>query len=311
MGKVGGPADRQRWRLTRRGRLLVTVAAAVAVVAVIFRLESHTGTSAPGRTPHPSSVRVSPVRSASSAAVTWPVAGPVADLSVPLPGMPPVPDPANIYADAGAGMLSPAVRGVPYRIYVPDSGGSTVTVINPATLKVTATYRTGLNPQHVVPGYDLRTLYVTNDLGNSLTPVNPRTGRPAGPNIAVDDPYNMYFTPDGRYAIVVAEARQNLDFRDPHTFALRHRIHVNCAGVDHIDFAASGAYLIATCEFGGRLVRVDLHTLKVAGYLNLPGSAPQDIKLDPAGRIFYVADKNHGGVWLVSAATFRLAGFIP
>ena len=127
----------------------------------------------------------------------------------------------------------------------------------------------------------------------------------------MDDPYNMYFTPDGRYAIVVAETRQHLDFRNPHTFALEHRIPVNCAGVDHIDFAASGAYLIATCEFSGRLVRVDLHTLKVAGYLNLPGSAPQDIKLDPAGRTFYVADKTHAGVWLVDAVTFRPTGFIP
>ena len=243
--------------------------------------------------------------------MTWDVAGPIADLSVPLPGMPPVANPANIYADAGANMLSPAVRGVPYRIYVPNSGGSTVTVINPATYRVTRTFRSGLNPQHVVPGYDMRTLYVTNNQANSLTPVNPQTGRPAGRNIGVDDPYNMYFTPDGRYAIVVAEARQHLDFRDPHTFALEHRIRVDCAGVDHIDFAANGAYLIATCEFAGRLVRIDLHTLAVAGYLNLPGAAPQDIKLDPAGRIFYVADKNHGGVWLVDAATFRLAGFIP
>jgi YVTN family beta-propeller protein len=308
MSKVGWPAGRRARRLAWFCGVSIAV---VVVGAVIFRPASHTLASAPAPTPHPSSVRDSPARSASPAAVTWPVAGPVADLSVPLPGMPPVPDPANIYADAGAGMLSPAVRGVPYRIYVPDSGGSTVSVINPATLRVIRTYHSGLNPQHVVPGYDLRTLYVTNDLANSLTPINPRTGRPAGRNIAVDDPYNMYFTPDGRYAIVVAEARQNLDFRDPHTFALRHRIHVNCAGVDHIDFAATGAYLIATCEFGGRLVRIDLHTLKVAGYLNLPGSAPQDIKLDPAGRIFYVADKNHGGVWLVNAATFRLAGFIP
>ena len=92
--------------------------------------------------------------------------------------MPPVTDPANIYADAGANMLSPAVRGVPYRIYVPNSGGSTVTVIDPATYRVIGTYQTGLNPQHVVPAYDMRTLYVTNDLGNSLTPINPRTGRP-------------------------------------------------------------------------------------------------------------------------------------
>jgi YVTN family beta-propeller protein len=227
-----------------------------------------------------------------------------------LPGMPPVANPANIYADDGAGMLSPAVRGVPYRIYVPNSGGSTVTVIDPSTYRVVGTYQAGTNPQHVVPGYDLHTLYATNDLGNSLTPISPVTGKPAGPNIPVDDPYNMYFTPNGRYAIVVAEARQELDFRDPHTFALKHRIPVDCAGVDHIDFAADGAYLIATCEFAGRLVRIDLHTLKVVGYLDLPGSAPQDIKLDPAGQTFYVADKNHAGVWMINAATFLVTGFL-
>jgi YVTN family beta-propeller protein len=208
-------------------------------------------------------------------------------------------------------MLSPAVRGVPYRIYVPNSGGSTVTVIDPSTYQVIGEYQTGLNPQHVVPAYDLHTLYVTNDLSNSLTPIDPHTGQPAGPNLPVDDPYNMYFTPNGQYAVVVAEARQHLDFRDPHNFTLERRVAVNCAGVDHVDFAANGAYLIATCEFSGRLVRVDLHTLTVDGYLNLPGSSPQDIKLDPTGHTFYVADKNHAGVWLIDAASFRPTRFIP
>ena len=325
MGDTGRPADRQVRRLAWFGGLALTITAAVAVYAVALRPaapRADTG-SASARASHSAAAPASqarsssPARSASPAqptpqpAATWPVASPLADLSVPLAGMPPVTDPANIYAAAGPDMLSPAVRGVPYRIYVPNSGGSTVTVIDPATYRVIGSYQTGLNPQHVVPAYDMRTLYVTNDLGNSLTPINPRTGRPAGPNIPVDDPYNLYFTPDGRYAIVVAEARQNLDFRDPHTFALEHRIHVGCAGVDHIDFAASGAYLIATCEFAGRLVRIDLHTLKVAGYLDLPGSSPQDIKLDPAGHTFYVADKNHAGVWLIDAATFRPEGFIP
>ena len=223
MGKARWPTDRQVRRLAWLGGLLVAVVAVTAVFAVHFRPASHAGTSATAQVTHPAKDRVTPVRSASNPAATWPVAGPVADLSVPLPGMPPVASPTNIYADAGANMLSPAVRGVPYRIYVPNSGGSTVTVINPATYKVIATYQTGPNPQHVVPGYGMRTLYVTNDLGNSLTPINPMTGRSAGPNISVDDPYNMYYTPDGRYAIVVAEARQNLNFRDPHTFALKHR----------------------------------------------------------------------------------------
>ena len=265
MDKQGWLADRRSRRLAWLGGVFLMVTAVVAVFAVVLRPTSDSRHSASTRPPDRATARSSPVRPVSSPPATWQVESPIADLSTPLPGMPPVADPANIYADAGANMLSPAVRGVPYRIYVPNSGGSTVTVIDPATYRVIGTYQTGLNPQHVVPAYDMRTLYVTNDLGNSLTPINPRTGRPTGPNIAVDDPYNMYFTPDGRYAVVVAEARQDLDFRDPHTFALEHRIHIDCAGVDHIDFAATGAYLIATCEYACRLVRIDLHTLTVAG----------------------------------------------
>ncbi len=216
----------------------------------------------------------------------------------------------NIYAAAGANMFSPVVRHMPYRIYVPESGGHSVDVINPYTYKVISRYRTALDPQHVVPAWNLKTLYATNDLGNSLTPISPYTGRPEGPNIPVADPYNMYFTPDGHYAIVVEEARQILAFRNPRTFKLDKALHVNCAGVDHADFSTDGTYAIFSCEFSSQLVKIDLATQSVVGYLTLPGSSPQDVKLDPAGRIFYVADHNRGGVWEVSAHTFTSVGFI-
>jgi YVTN family beta-propeller protein len=310
MTKIGWPAEAKAGRWAGPTRLALTVAFAAPVLTVVSCTATDPGPSASTQTSRPATAHLPRAQPSPHPSANWQVVGPVPDLSVPLAGIPPVTDPANIYASAGANMLSPVVRGMPYRIYVPNSGESSVTVVNPRTYRVIGTYQAGLNPQHIVPAYDLRMLYATNDLGNSLTPIDPRTGRRAGPNITVNDPYNMYFTPDGRYAIVVAEARQHLDFRNPHTFALEHRITVDCAGVDHIDFAANGAYLIATCEFAGRLVRVDLHTLKVAGYLNLPGSAPQDIKLDPTGHTFYVADKNRAGVWLVDAATFRPTGFI-
>ena len=221
------------------------------------------------------------------------------------------PDDVNIYAAAGANMLSPVVASVPYRIYVPESAGSVVDVIDPATYRVVDGYTTGLDPQHVVPSWDLKTLYAANTLANSLTPIDPVSGRPSGPDIPVDDPYNLYFTPDGSLAIVVAEARKSLNFVDPHTFALVEAVPVECPGVDHADFSADGTFLVATCEFSGRLVRVDLASRKITGYLDLAGSSPQDIKLDPTGRVFYVADKNLGGVTLVDAATFTKIGFLP
>jgi YVTN family beta-propeller protein len=216
----------------------------------------------------------------------------------------------NIYAATAAGNLSPVVDGVPYRVYVPNSEADTVDVIDPATLKVVAHYRVGHNPQHVVPAWDLRTLYVANDLSNSLTPIDPRTGHPSGPDIPVDDPYNMYFTPDGRDAIVVAEARGHLDFRDPHDFRLHKRLPVACKGVDHIDFSAAGDYLIASCEFSGQLVKVDLKRQEVLGYLTT-GGMPQDVKVDPAGKIFYVADMVAGGLHEIDGDSFTEVGFLP
>jgi len=219
-------------------------------------------------------------------------------------------DPGNIYAADGPNLLSRAVDGQPYRLYVPESAGDGVDVIDPVKMKVIDRYTTGLDPQHVVPAWDLKTLYATNDLNDSLTAINPWTGKREGQNIPVADPYNMYFTLDGTEAIVVAEAQQRLDFRDPHRFDPRESVPVDCAGVDHVDFSADGSYLIATCEFAGRLVKVDVHRHAVVGYLDLKGSSPQDIKLDPAGRIFYVADKNLGGVHEIDAETFKEVGFL-
>jgi YVTN family beta-propeller protein len=217
----------------------------------------------------------------------------------------------NVYAADRVGNFSAAVRGAKPYVYVPNSDSNTVDVIDQRTYKIVEHFAVGTLPQHVVPAWDLKTLYVTNDVGNTLTPINPRSGRP-GATIPVDDPYNMYFTPDGRYAIVVAERLHRLDFRDPHTFRLRHSLAVPCSGADHMDFSADGRYAIVSCEFSGQLLKVDIASQRVVGVLTLrPGSAPQDVKLSPDGRVFYVADMNVGGVWLVDGATFRVLRFMP
>jgi YVTN family beta-propeller protein len=194
----------------------------------------------------------------------------------------------------------------------------------------------------VVPSYDLRTLWVANNAerhaDGSLTPIDPRTGKP-GKEVPVDDPYNMYFTPDGKSAIVVAEARHRLDFRDPHTMAMQYSIDApKCGGINHADFSIDGRYALFTCEFDGSLAKIDLVNRKVEGYLKLkmpatrfkdtpvaaatPEAAPaseictsrkgmpQDIRVSPDGKRFYVADMEADGVHVVDAATFTETGFI-
>ena len=229
--------------------------------------------------------------------------------------MPPVVDPANLYGETGSAKLSAAVAGALPRVYVPNVKSNDVYVIDPATFKVVDRFRVGVNPQHVVPSYDLKTLWVTNNAegrtDGSLTPIDPATGKP-GKAIAVDDPYNMYFTPDGRSAIVVAEALKRLDLRDPRTMALQTSLAVpECAGINHADFSIDGRFAIFTCEFQGSLAKIDMVAGRVLGYLKLSrGGMPQDIRVSPDGTVFFVADMMAGGVVLVDGASFAEIGFI-
>jgi YVTN family beta-propeller protein len=247
----------------------------------------------------------------------------------------------NIYAETGANELAPAAEKALPMVYVPNSRGGTVTEIDPHTYQVVRTFPTGKVPQHVVPSYDLSTLWVANNSSNSLTPIDPLTGK-EGIAVKVDDPYNIYFTPDGKYAMVIAEARRRIDFRDPKDMQLVQSLHVACKGLDHVEFTADDKYAIATCEFSGQLVKIDLATRQAVGYLTLDPdrftnyiprqisrlwnrrrrnnaamaaimsvpSMPQDIRSSPDGSKFYVADMKENGVFVVDPQKLERIGFI-
>ncbi|WP_051466854.1 YncE family protein [Actinomadura oligospora] len=219
--------------------------------------------------------------------------------------------PLDLYEHDRPGQLSPAVRDLPARVYVPDSESGDVIVLDQKTFRRVGRFKVGLRPQHVVPSWDLRTLWVNDNDSNDLVPIDPRTGKPGKP-VPVDDPYNMYFTPDGRFAIIMAERLQRIDFRDAHTMRVHRRVNVPCTGPNHADFSASGSFFLTACEFSGDVLRMDTHRQKVTGVVKLAdGAMPQDVKISPDGRTFYIADMASNGVWKINAATFRTTGFVP
>jgi len=222
-------------------------------------------------------------------------------------GMPPY-NPQDIYSFTRAGMLSPAVKGVPERVYVPDGKTNRVYIIDPKTYTVLSSHKVDAEPQHVVPSYDLKTLYAVNDVGNTITPIDPRTAR-FGKPIPIQDPYNLYFTPNGKYAMVVAEYQHRLDFFNPQTWKRQYSLKVPCSGINHIDYSPDGRYLIAGCEFSGDILKIDWQAPKVLGKMHV-GGMPQDVKLSPDGKVFYVADMKANGLHLVDGDSFKKLGFI-
>jgi DNA-binding beta-propeller fold protein YncE len=231
-----------------------------------------------------------------------------------LPGMPPVSDASNVYSDAGAGMLSATAQAARPLVYVPHNSGD-VWVIDPATFQVVDKFPAGREVQHVVPSWDMQTLYATDDIGNTITPIDPVTGEHSA-RIPVDDPYNMYFTPDGAAAVSVAEARRQLVFYDPHTWQEQSRLDLpDCAGVDHADFTPDGRTAVFSCEFAGRVAVVDVPSRTVVRMIDMPvrhtHMGPQDVKLAPDGSRFYVADSDQGSVWVLDGAATQVIGELP
>src|SRR5207237_5372033 len=93
---------------------------------------------------------------------------------------------------------------------------------------------------------------------------------------------------------------------------------------------------IASCEFSGQLVKIDLAADSVVGYMVLDPtrwmqfktsvanllrvgrkhramespSMPQDVRSSADGKNFYVADMKAGGVYVVDPVAFQRTGFI-
>ena len=238
-----------------------------------------------------------------------------------VPGMPPVIDAKNLYSETVAGRFSPTSAATSCACTCRTCRWNEVYVIDPATFKVVDKFKVGINPQHVVPSWDLKTLFVANNAegrtDGSLTPVDPKTGKPGTP-LPVDDPYNMYFSPDGKSAIVVAEALKRLDFRDPHTMKLQYSIATpRCAGINHADFSIDGRYAFSPANSPAASSRSTWPSARsaipAAHQARLPTKVvkgfdgpdevvcttwkgmPQDIRASPDGTLFFVADMMSNG----------------
>ena len=244
----------------------------------------------------------------------------------------------NVYAANAAGALTGAARTARPMVYVPNTLSDSVQLIDPATYKVVDRFSTGREPQHVVPSWDLKTLWVNDDLGNDLVPIDPRTGK-AGKRVQVEDPYNLYFTPDGAHALVMAERLRRIDVRDPRTMEFQRSLKVPCQGINHADYSADQSFFVASCEFSGKLLVIDKEATRVRKVIDLnaiktpgattpheamhmhgspkqglaPGASamPQDVRLTPDGRYFLAADMLRNGVWVIDAATLKYSRFLP
>lgn len=222
----------------------------------------------------------------------------------------------GVYSGSAGGVVDPSIADLPHRVYVPNETSNDIAVIDPETFEVVGRFAVGSAPEHVSPDWDLGTLYVNNMNDATLTVIDPLT-QAAVETMQVPFPYNLFFTPDGSKAIVVADylgidlvADNGLHFYDRETWEPLKFLQVPYPGVNHLDFSPDGSYLMVSTESAGHVVKIDTTTMEIVGTVDVGGS-PLDVRLAPEGDIFYVANQGTHGVDLVDGDTLEHVGFIP
>jgi YVTN family beta-propeller protein len=222
------------------------------------------------------------------------------------------PEAGGVYWAIAAGQIDARWASDPARVYVPDEKSGDVVVIDPATFEIVDRFKVGTLPEHVTPDWDGSMLYVNNMGSGGLTEIDPSTARPTGRSIPIEHPYNLYFTPDGRYAIDVMDGSGNdngLRFIDRATWQEVKFVRIPWTGANHLDFTEDGSKLLVSCERSGRVVSVDLVKLKILG-ATIVGGFPTDVRLSPDGEVFFVANQGRDLVDVVRAADGTLVGSI-
>jgi YVTN family beta-propeller protein len=213
----------------------------------------------------------------------------------------------NVYA-ATTGKVKDSLADLPERVYVPNIIDGAIHVIDPATFEIVDYYEVEQLPYHITPSWDMSQLLVNNEESSTFTVIDPETGRPSD-SLPAPFPYNFYFTPDGKKAIVVVERLQTLEFRDTGTWELLGSVYIPWPGVDHLDFSEDGSYFLASSEWSGVVSKVDTEKMELVDYVEV-GALPIDIKLSPNGEVFYVADQGTMGVHVIDPEKMEEIGFI-
>jgi YVTN family beta-propeller protein len=215
----------------------------------------------------------------------------------------------NVWAATMSSTLPDAVASLPARVYVPNEADANVTVVDVATHSVIEKLQAGVLPEHVTPDWDLSRFYVSNYGSTFMTAMDAQTGKLVDP-IQAPFAYNLYFSPDGTTAIVMAEEVDRMDFYDRATWKSLGRLPIPWRGIDHADFSAGGRYLLASTEYAsGHVVKVDVVTRSIVGSLDV-GGLPVDMKLSPDGLVFYNANQGRHGVSVIDPIKMQEIAFL-
>ena len=145
--------------------------------------------------------------------------------------------------------------------FILNSGGASISVIDMATLKETRRIPVLREPHHLVTSPDGKSLLVGDTAGNEMLFLDPNTGD-IQKRMPMSDPYQFGFSPDSKFFVAAALARNQIDVYDGASLKLMKRFQV-VKTPSHLAYAPDSSTVYVSLQDSDRLIAIDLKKLEV------------------------------------------------
>jgi YVTN family beta-propeller protein len=187
------------------------------------------------------------------------------------------------------------------RVYVTNSGGDNISVIDPVTNTVTSEIKVSKNPHGIVPSLDKKRFFVSSE-GENVMDVVDRASSQVIRRIPLGTrPNNVAITPDGRRVYVCIRQESWVDIVD--TVSLEKVKSVQVGRYPHNVYCTEdGKYMLATSMGDKKITAIDIKTEEPAFEIPLTG-VPRPVVMDAGPQHLFVQLSNLHGFAVVDYAS--------
>jgi YVTN family beta-propeller protein len=189
------------------------------------------------------------------------------------------------------------LAAAPIRIYVTNSAGDNVTIIDPASDRVAGEFRVSRNPHGIVPSPDGKRFYVSSETENVLDVVERGSFHIIRSVPVGQRPNNIAITPDGRRVYVCIRGGSTVDIVDTASLEKVKSVPVG-DGPHNVYCTPDGKRMLATSIGGQKITVIDVRS--ETPEFEIPvGGTPRPVAMEPGpggapARLFVQLSDLHG-----------------
>jgi YVTN family beta-propeller protein len=191
--------------------------------------------------------------------------------------------------------------------YITNSGSTTVSVIDTATNKVTATVNVGSNPYGVAVNPKGTKVYVASDVNDAVSVIDTATNKVTATVPVGSDPWGIAVNPDGTKVYVANEGSGTVSVIDTASNKVTATIKVGNYPYG-IAVNPAGTKVYAVNDLDNTVSVIDAATNKVTATITV-GDLPTGVAVNPAGTKVYVT--NERDVSVIDTATNKVTATVP